>query len=269
MPDHSTTLSNILVMGKSGAGKQPRIDVLVNEFGLKQLSTGDMFRSYLKKFDSIEFKGDVLQFYDETTDQFAPDAEILQALGSVAEREDAAGVLLGLKAKYFVESGKFAPDSITNAMFEAEFVKADCKGIVLDGYPRTIGQAELLLDLVAKYKSKLDAIVLVESEDEGIVSRTTGRRICPNCKKVYHIEHKPARDGKFCLACDTEVIQRSDDTESKIRSRLEEFQTKALPTIEFLKSKSIPVVGVPGNLPVFTEEAVRESVMKELVKVIQ
>jgi adenylate kinase family enzyme len=150
-------------MGKSGAGKQPRIDVLAKEFGLKQLSTGDMFRTYLKKFNVIDYEGDVRQFYDKSTGQFAPDEEILKKLGPVAEWEDPQGVLLGLKAKYFVESGKFAPDSITNAMFEAEFIRAGCNGLIMDGFPRTVVQAELLLDLVIHYGTNIDAIVLVDN----------------------------------------------------------------------------------------------------------
>ena len=268
MPVHVQTISNILVMGKSGAGKQPRIDVLAKEFGLKQLSTGDMFRSYLKKFNSIEFEGDVRQFYDEASKTFAPDAEILERLGPVAEWDDPEGVLLGLKAKFFVESGKFVPDSITNAMFEAEFVKAGCSGLIMDGFPRTVVQSELLLDLVIHYGTNIDAVVLVDGDDEDIVSRTIGRRICPHCKKVYHMEYKPPRDGKYCTECGTEVITRVDDKEEKIRSRLQEFHTKAVPAIKFMKSRGIPVAVVPGNLPVFTEELVRESVLEALDKVL-
>lgn len=268
MPVYAHKISNILVMGKSGAGKQPRIDVLVKELGLKQLSTGDMFRTYLKKFDVIDYEGDVRQFYDKKTKQFAPDSEILSKLGPVAEWEDAKGVLLGLKAKYFVESGKFAPDSITNAMFEAEFIRAEGNGLILDGFPRTVVQAELLLDLVIHYGTNIDAIVLVDNDDDHIVSRTIGRRICPKCNKVYHLEHKPPLEGQLCTSCGTKVITRVDDHEDNIRSRLEEYHSKAVPAIKFLKSQDIPVVEVPGNLPVFTEEAVRKSVLEALEKVL-
>jgi adenylate kinase len=256
--------SNVLVMGKSGAGKQPRIDVLVRCYGLKQLSTGDLFRAYLKKFAAIEFEGEVLQFWDAEKQCFLPDDVILARLGYVAQWEDPAGVLLGLKAKYFVESGRFAPDSVTNAMFAAEFVKNGCRGMVLDGYPRTLSQAELLLDLVSEHGTQLDAILLVESEDEGIVKRTVGRRICPECKQVYHLTHKPPLEGRFCKSCGAEVIHRVDDQEQKIRNRLEEFQVKTLPAIDLLKSKGIPVAQVPGNLPVFTEAAVETSVLEAL-----
>jgi adenylate kinase len=103
----------------------------------------------------------------------------------------------------------------------------------------------------------------VDNDDEAIVARTVGRRICPDkaCGRVFHLVHKPPRDGRFCTACGAEVIQRSDDTEPKIRTRLAEFQAKALPAIRALEAAGIPLVAVPGNLPVFTDEAVRESVL--------
>jgi len=258
------TFSNLLVMGKSGAGKQPRIDVLTQEFGLKQLSTGDLFRSCLKKFDALQYEGDIGAFYQEDKECFISDEEILAKLGVSASSKDASGTLLGLKAKFFVDSGKFVPDSITNSMFEDEFVGQGCHGLVLDGFPRTVSQAEFLFDLVERNESKIDAIILVENDDDLIVKRTVGRRICPQCKKVYHLEHKPPRDGKYCLNCGLEVIHRSDDHEEKIRSRLEEFRNKAQPALDFLKDHGIPVATVPGNLPVFTDEAVRESVLSSL-----
>jgi adenylate kinase len=254
-------IDNILVMGKSGAGKQPRIDVLVSEFGLQQLSTGNIFREYLGKFNEIGFTGDLKQFYDETKGRFIPDGKIEKGLGDKITGKDPKDVILGLKAKYFMESGKFVPDSITNALFESYFAKSGFKGQVLDGYPRTPDQSKFLLKLTKAKGTKLDAIVLVDNEDEAIVKRTIGRRICPKCKKVFHVEFKPPKDGKFCTDCGAEVILRSDDSEEKIRSRLQEFQDKALPAMELLKKKGIPVVTVPGNLPVFTNEAVKESVM--------
>lgn len=260
------TFSNILVMGKSGAGKQPRIDVLADAFGLKQLSTGDLFRSNLKKFEAIDYEGDITIFFDKENDSFWSDDEILHELGPVAEWDDPQGVLFGLKATYFVHEGKFAPDSVTNAMFEAEFVKHGCEGLVLDGFPRTIAQAELLLDLVIHYGTNIDAIVHVENEDDLIIERTIGRRICPNCKKVYHLEFKPPGEGGKCIECGHVVVQRTDDQEIKIRNRLAEYYEKTEPALKYLKSKGIPVAVVPGNLEVFSEEAVRDSVLSSLEK---
>jgi adenylate kinase len=144
------------------------------------------------------------------------------------------------------------------------FGKMGYQGAVLDGYPRTLDQAHHLVRLVEDAGTRLDLIVLVDNEDEAIVRRTTGRRICRSCGKVFHLEHRPPRDGRYCTECGTEVVQRSDDTEEKIWSRLREFHDKVEPTIEFLEGRGIPVAVVPGDLPVFTEQAVRESVLEAI-----
>ena len=254
--------TNIVVSGKSGAGKQPRIDVLVEEYGLEQLSTGDIFRNYLGKFNKYRYDGDLEIFWNDDKKQFISDDLIAEKLGTNDQ-----DILLGLKAKYFVEKGLFVPDYITNALFEAFFAKKNYRNQVLDGYPRTPEQSKFLLDLMQKHDSKIDFVLVVDNTDERIISRTIKRRICPKCGKVYHLEYKPPVDGKFCSKCGTEVIQRSDDTEEKIRSRLREFQEKALPALNYLKDQGMPVVTVPGHLENFTSENVRKSVIDEIKKV--
>jgi len=254
---------NIVVAGMSGAGKQPRIDVLTATYGLRQLSTGNIFREYLGAFRKVGEGLDVARF--RRGDGFAPDEEIRAALAPACARAGVApdAAVLGLKAARYVDGGRFVPDDITNALFASAFRAAAGRGLVLDGYPRTPEQSEFLLDLVRETGSRLDLVLLVDNEDEAIVARTIGRRICPNkdCGKVFHLEFKPPRDGKYCTACGSEVILRSDDTEEKIRTRLAEFQAKALPAIRRLTRAGIPQVVVPGNLPVFSDEAVRESVL--------
>jgi len=262
----SNRVDNIVVAGKSGAGKQPRIDVLVAEHGLSQLSTGNIFRKYLGAYKTIGFAGKPEDFW--RGDRFAPDAEIREALAGLAA---AAGVdpdaaVLGLKAARFVDQGLFVPDGITNELFAASFRGAGGRGLVLDGYPRTTDQSRFLLGLAAELGTRLDVVLMVENDDEAIVARTTGRRICPDaaCGKVFHLEHKPPRDGRFCTACGAEVILRSDDSEPKIRKRLQEFREKAEPAIGVLVEAGVPRVSVPGNLPVFSDEAVRASVLDAL-----
>ncbi|MFP3872469.1 MAG: adenylate kinase family protein [Candidatus Natronoplasma sp.] len=252
-------VDNVIVTGKSGAGKQPRIDVLVEEYGLEQLSTGDIFRSYLKKVDEFGYVGDISQFWNESTEKFVPDDEIAEELGTDEEE-----IILGMKAKYFVDRGKFVPDRITNELFESYFRKKDYSDQVLDGYPRTVDQAKYLLDLMEEKNVEIDFILWVRNTDEKIIERTVKRRICPECGKVYHLKYDPPEDG-MCEKCGVEVIQRSDDTEEKIRSRLQEFHQKTKPMIEYLEDK-IPVVEVPGHLEEFTPENVRKSVMGELNK---
>ncbi len=264
-------IRNIVVTGKSGAGKQPRIDVLCEAFGLEQLSTGNIFRAYLGAWKQVREGIDAAAFY--AGDGFAPDAEIEAAVAPACQAAgvEPAAAVLGLKAARYVDGGVFVPDNITNELLASAFQAADGAGLVLDGYPRTPDQSRFLLELVEKAGTPIDLIVLVDNEDEAIVARTTGRRICPNkaCAKVFHTQYKPPRDGVYCTACGAEVIQRSDDTEAKIRTRLAEFQAKAKPGIDVLTAAGIPMVNVPGNLPVFTDEAVRASVMDALAPVLE
>ena len=260
MPTRSIT--NVIVTGKSGAGKQPRIDVLVEEFGLEQLSTGNIFRSYLGKFNEYGYEGDLKEFWDESKERFIPDDEIAEKLGTSDN-----DIMLGMKAKYFVDKGLFVPDYITNELFESYFAKKNYRNQVLDGYPRTLQQAEFLLKLIERENSKIDFVLLVENSDEMIIERTVNRRICPKCGKVYHLVYNPPDNGR-CRECGAEVVQRSDDTEEKIRSRLEEFRKKTVPALEYLEKHGIPVVKVAGHLEEFTPENVRKSVMDAIERLM-
>jgi len=262
-------IQNIIVTGKSGAGKQPRIDVLVNEFGLTQLSTGNIFREYVGAFDSSGFQGDLEPFYEAEKDTFVPD-EVMEAAikEQLPDLEEVRPVLLGLKAKYFMNSGRFVPNHSTNELFAEYFSKGGYKGFVLDGYPRTPDQAGFLLELCREKGTKVDLVVLVNNADKLIIERTMGRRICPSCKKVYHTEFKPSKDHVHCDECGTELIQRADDTADKIQMRLAEYYDKVIPTLDILEKESIPVVTVEGNLEVFTEENVRRSVMEKIKPVL-
>ncbi len=255
---------NILVMGKSGAGKQPRIDILTSDLGMEQLSTGNIFRSFMKIFKNENYTGDTDKFFNSETKKFIPDGEIKSILGNTIDDRIIEDFILGLKAHYFVSNGYYVPDSLTNQLFESYFSRSGYRGMVLDGYPRTTDQADYLLNLVDKKNTKIDFIILVENDDDLIIKRTMGRRICPSCGAVYHLEFKPPKDGKYCTKCGTEVILRSDDTEEKLRTRLGEFQKKTLPALKQLEKRGIPVVRANGNLPVFTEEAIRESLAEGL-----
>lgn len=259
-----TDVQNMIVMGKSGSGKQPRVDVLIRRFGLKQLSTGDIFRHYLGLFGKVGFEGDLAQFISEETGAFIADEEIKEKLG-VAGDANADDVLLGAKASYYVNKGLFVPDEITNALFESGFQAMDFKGAVLDGFPRTVEQAEFLINLMNREDFSLDGIILVDNEDELIINRTLGRRICKNCGELYHMEFRPPpADGK-CEGCgSTNIVQRSDDNVESLKSRLSEFRTKTEPAIEYMKEKGIPFYLVPGNLPDYSPARVTASVYEIL-----
>lgn len=264
------SVQNIVVAGKSGAGKQPRVDVLVQTYGLRQLATGNIFREYLGTFNKVraEVKTDGLW----VAGKCAPDSDIQAALASAAAKAgvEVDAAVLGFKAAQYVDRGLFVPDEITNSLLAAAFRAAGGKGLVLDGYPRTPEQSEFLLNLAKECGTRIDLVLIVDNEDEAIVGRTIGRRVCPNktCAKVFHLQFKPpTADGK-CTACGAAVVQRSDDTEEKIRTRLAEFQAKALPAIKALTAAGIPSVRVPGNLPVFTDEAVKQSVLSVVEPVV-
>lgn len=265
------SVQNIVVAGKSGAGKQPRIDVLVEAYGLSQLSTGNIFREYLGHYTKIRESVKTDGLWSESG--FAPDATILAALKASAEAKgvDQKAALLGFKAAQYVDRGLFVPDSITNDLLAAAFRKASGKGLVLDGYPRTPEQSDFLLSLLKETGTKIDLVLIVDNDDDAIVKRTVGRRICPNksCGKVFHLEFKPPTSDGKCTACGTAVIHRSDDTEEKIRTRLAEFQAKALPAIQRLVGAGIKSGTIPGNLPVFTDEAVRQSVLSVVKPLVE
>jgi adenylate kinase family enzyme len=264
------TVQNIVVAGKSGAGKQPRIDVLAKQYALRQLSTGNIFRETLGAFAAVRGAASVDGLWGDCG--FAPDAEIEQALAPACEAlgVSTSAALLGFKASRYVDNGLFVPDDITNAVFASAFHAASGKGLLLDGYPRTHDQADYLVRLVREAGTRIDLVLLVDNDDDNIVTRTVGRRICPNkaCGRVYHVIHKPPAPDGTCTNCGTVVVQRSDDTEEKVRTRLAEFQAKALPAIHRLVALGIPIVTVPGNLPVFTDEAVAQSVLSAVVPVI-
>jgi adenylate kinase len=259
-------IDNILVMGKSGSGKQPRINVFVDEFGLEQLSTGDIFRSYLKAFDRIGYPGNIGEFYDDWSKEFLPDSVIKTKIFNYLKGHNSNDVLMGIKAKYYVSNGQFVPDSLTNELFLSSFKKHKYQGVVHDGFPRTVDQAKFLISLMKKNNKRIDAILLVNNDDRTILLRTSGRRICPNCQRVFHIEFKPLKDGKYCTNCGTEAITRVDDKRESLLMRLKEYRDKTQHAIEYLISCGIPYVVVPGNLPVLSDEAVKNSVLDAIAK---
>lgn len=256
-------VDNIIVMGKSGAGKQPRVDVLTRRFGLKQLSTGDIFRTYLGLFNELGDESDLNLFYDLASDDFIPDEAIKNKL-NITHWKDADGIVLGLKAKYYVNQGLFVPDRITNALFESAFQALEFRGAVLDGFPRTVDQARFLVELVKREGTRIDAILLVDNEDDLIIARTVGRRICRTCGELYHVEHRPPPMPGNCdfESANCKIIQRSDDTVQSLKARLNEFRTKTQPAIEYLREQNIPIYTAPGNLPTYAPEAVQASVFE-------
>ena len=173
-------LENVVIAGKSGAGNQPRVDVLVKEFGLTQLGTGNIFREYLGALKKLERQPDPEQFWDAKADWFVDDGKIRVAIKADSSK---AGVpiddaVFGLKAARFVNCGLFVPDRITNDLFAAAFAKLGHSGAILDGYPRTTDSRSSSWTF-KKAGKRLDLVLVVDGDDADILRRTLGRRIFP------------------------------------------------------------------------------------------
>jgi adenylate kinase len=191
----------IILLGAPGAGKGTVAKLLEAYDGSVQISTGDILRAAVK-----------------------------------------AGSELGKKAKGFMERGELVPDSLIMDIMEARLQEPDCaKGFILDGFPRTIPQADDLKKLLAKLNLKLDLVVNLDVPREVVLDRLTTRRTCSNqdCQEIYNVKSKPASaDGK-CLKCGSPVVQRADETEEAITIRLETYNQKTAPLTAFYQKEGL------------------------------
>lgn len=187
---------NVILLGPPGAGKGTQANLIIDTVRVPQVSTGDMFRA--------------------------------------AKR---SGTPLGSKAKAFMDKGQLVPDEVTLEMVKERLAEDDCKnGFLLDGFPRTVPQAEGLNRLLSELKRSLTHVILIEVPDSELIKRLTGRRSCPGCGKAYHVEFKPARDGVHCDACGAELITRVDDTKETVMKRLDVYNAQTAPLIAFYES---------------------------------
>lgn len=186
-------------MGPPGAGKGTQAEYIVNTVQIPHISTGDAFRLAMKE-----------------------------------------GTELGVKAKEYVDKGLLVPDDITIGIVRERLQQEDCKGgFLLDGFPRTLSQAEALDEIVADLGRKMDHVINISVNRELLLKRLTGRRICKACGATYHITfNPPARDG-VCDKCGGELYQRSDDTEEKVGTRLDEYTNKTAPLLDFYSRKGV------------------------------
>lgn len=189
----------IIMLGAPGAGKGSQASRIAKEYQLPHISTGDIFRANLK---------------EETE--------------------------LGKRAKSFMGKGELVPDDITIAMLLDRIHKEDCKnGYILDGFPRTIPQAEALKEALAKKDEKIDLALDVEASDELIVKRMAGRRTCPACGAIYHIVTLPPKTEGICDRCGADLIQRKDDNEETVKNRLKIYHEVTEPLISYYKKEGI------------------------------
>jgi len=191
----------IILLGAPGAGKGTIAKLLEELDGSVQISTGDILRSAVKK---------------ETG--------------------------LGKKAKEYMDRGDLVPDSLIMEIMEARLKEPDCqKGFILDGFPRTIAQAEDLKELLGRIGVSLDFVANLEVPREIILERLTNRRTCcnPSCQAIYNLKNNPPREDGTCVLCDHETIQRDDETVEAITSRLETYNDKTAPLIGYYEKEGL------------------------------
>ena len=175
----------IILLGAPGAGKGTQAEVICNRYNIPAISTGNIIREALK-----------------------------------------TGTEMGLKAKSYMESGALVPDEVVIGIIKERIVKDDCKdGFILDGFPRTIPQAEAL----DKMGIVIDKVIDIEVPDEKIINRMSGRRVCEKCGASYHLEYKKPKVEGICDACSGTLIQRKDDHPDTVKSRLDVYHSETEP----------------------------------------
>ena len=189
----------LLIMGRPGAGKGTQAANIKDYYKIPHISTGDMFRAAMK---------------NETK--------------------------LGLEAKKYMEKGLLVPDEVTIGIVEERLLEDDCKnGFLLDGFPRTIAQAEALDAFLAKNGVKLDAVLDVNVPAEILVRRMVGRRVCKTCGATFHVEFNAPKVEGICDNCGAKLIQRPDDTEETAVNRLAVYDENTAPLLDFYAKKNL------------------------------
>ena len=189
----------IIMLGAPGAGKGTQAKMLAEKYGFPHISTGDIFRDNIKN-----------------------------------------GTELGAKAKEYMDKGLLVPDELVVDLIMDRFKADDCKnGYILDGFPRTIPQAEALDAALAANGEKIDYAVNVEVPDENIVNRMSGRRACLSCGATYHIEHIPPKKEGICDKCGQELVLRDDDKPETVLNRLKVYHDQTQPLIDFYTKKNV------------------------------
>jgi len=189
----------IILLGPPGAGKGTQAKDLVNKYGIPQISTGDILRKNL------------------------------------AEKTP-----LGLEAKKFMDAGGLVPDSVVIGIVKERLKEADCKkGYILDGFPRTVPQAEELDKALAEMGTPLDKVLSIEVPDVELVKRLSGRRTCKSCQEGYHVMFKAPKVADKCDKCGGELYQRDDDKEEAIKNRLVVYQSSTAPLIAYYTGKGL------------------------------
>ena len=209
------------MLGAPGAGKGTQARMISEKYGIPQISTGDIFRANIR---------------NQTE--------------------------LGKKAKSYMDQGLLVPDELTLDLVVDRLAQDDCSnGYILDGFPRTIPQAEALTFALKSQKTKIDFAIDVEVPDDNIVQRMSGRRACPGCGATYHIRYNPPVSDNICDECGTELIQREDDKAETVQKRLDVYHKKTQPLIEYYREQGC-MYSVDGTRPM-------EDVFEDICKILK
>ncbi|MBP7176668.1 MAG: adenylate kinase [Thermoclostridium sp.] len=189
----------LILLGAPGAGKGTQAVNLSNELQIPHVSTGDIFRANIRE-----------------------------------------GTALGLRAKSFIDAGNLVPDELTVTILIDRIQKDDCKnGFLLDGFPRTIPQAESLEAALQDMNAELDAVINLEVPDDVIVRRMAGRRVCKNCSRSYHVVTIPPKQDGICDSCGAQLITRDDDKAETVLERLKTYHEKTAPLVGFYEKRGL------------------------------
>ncbi|GGF35094.1 adenylate kinase [Halobacillus andaensis] len=188
---------NLILMGLPGAGKGTQAEKIVEKYNIPHISTGDMFRLAIKE-----------------------------------------GTALGQEAKSFMDKGELVPDEVTIGIVRERLSKPDCQeGFLLDGFPRTIAQADALENLLADMNESVDYVLHIDVPKDKLVERLTGRRVCPTCGATYHVIFNPPKEEGKCDHDGAELIQREDDQPETVKKRLEVNVEQSQPLLDFYQEK--------------------------------
>jgi adenylate kinase len=197
----------IVLMGPPGAGKGTQAKRLKDRFSMAHLSSGDIFREVRS-----------------------------------------SGSELGERLAKYMDAGELVPDDIVVTMMADAIKNCDAEGgMMLDGFPRTVPQAEALDEQLSQAGQPLDAVVVIQVDDDLIVNRITGRRSCPACGRVYHVEFMPPKQPGVCDVDGEALVQRDDDKEEVVRQRLDAYHKQTAPVIDYYRGRGTNVIAVDGN----------------------
>lgn len=210
----------LILLGPPGAGKGTQAVNIVKKYNIPHISTGDMFRKNIKE-----------------------------------------GTDLGRKAKEYMDKGLLVPDELTVAIVKDRLTEKDCQdGFLLDGFPRTVNQADALDTELTSLKYELDNVINIDVNKEELIERAVGRRVCKDCGATYHVKFNPSKVENICDVCGGELIQRKDDTVETVTKRIEVYLEQTQPLIDYYEKKGL-LMNIDGKQDI---DKVFEDIVKSL-----